>query len=120
MSGLCSPARFAKRENLIRAFPHEASNDQDFCSWLARLGKIDNEKSVPLLKQRAEERLFLTSFLRQLVFSPSSFSRGKSGIFDLTHAPEAASCRPCCLNQRQLLKATCKEASLTLSGRSAI
>ena len=27
------------------------------------------------------------------------FRRGKLMIFDLTHAPEAASCRPCCLNQ---------------------
>jgi hypothetical protein len=46
--------------------------------------------------------------------------RGKRTIFDLTHTLETASCRPCCLNDWQLRKLPCKEASITLSGRSAI
>jgi hypothetical protein len=42
--------------------------------------------------------------------------RGKRPIFDLTHATEAASCRPCCLTNGSFLDALCKEASVMLSG----
>jgi len=57
MSGLCSPAPFAKARNLIRRFRMKPPTIRTFA--LARhLGKIDNEKPVPLVKQSAEERLF--------------------------------------------------------------
>src|SRR5207248_6900445 len=73
--------------------------------------KIDNEHNI--LALCAMPGCFFRATL--------AIFRGKRKIFfDLTHVLETASCRPCCLNHRQLWKLPCKEVLDTLFGRSAI